>query len=200
MRNYRIESFNESNKWALNIQKKFAIPIYNSIWPNGEIIENDNQSHELAKKLDIGGVDKVISLNTGNTIHIAQRFRRPPREDFSLRYKRDTYKAEFFKLQDAIESFANYPKLYAFGVVRDDENGFKRFTLYDTKRLVLGIRDDEIEFSGPYDNWDGITSGIYIKQDNIPSNIVFRDFQLVNNSLKLSHQKEPTLNEFLRGD
>ena len=169
-------------EWSFMMQK-YAVQHYKRIWPEAKIIENDIMEDQLARYLDIAGTDKIVILESDNIIQIAQRFRRirnGKAPDFSLRYMNGDYKSEFFKLRQAVYSYASYPRLYAFGYAYsnavEDDLGFERFIIFYTEKLVKGIADNIILYAGPYLNNDGYTSGIYIRLTDIPRDYVFYDY------------------------
>lgn len=163
--------------WQENVQEEFAIGIYEDLWPNCTVEENDSagKDEQMAKIFDYGGVDKVIRIS-GLQIHMAQRFRKPfsPRNsekyfepDFTLRYSRprSNKTIEHERLMNAHENgAASYPRRYSFGrVFRKKgeglypERGVKIYELYiiNTDKFIKAIKDDRLKERGPYETKEG---------------------------------------------
>jgi len=65
--------------WQADVQTDFAVGLYNDIWNDCQVIENDSHGDDeyVARMLDYGDVDKIIRINRLDSIHMAQRFRKP---------------------------------------------------------------------------------------------------------------------------
>jgi len=164
--------------WAIKVQQHQAIPIYNTIWPGCTIEEVDviGQKNDFAKRRDFSGLDKIIVLN-GNEIHIAQRFRKPREDgsevDFSFRYmtpgpKGESVKSEYFKLIEAIKNDMWFPNKYVWGLTKNVwfNSGFDRFYVYNLRKILNAILDEQIKDVGKFPNGDGST-GIYFKLEDL---------------------------------
>lgn len=183
-----MPSYNpDRHKWEKEIQIRYAVPIYQRIWPNAIIEEIDNMAdtNDLARNFDMNGLDKVIKLGEHRaTIHLAQRFRKPRFNnytvDFSLRYHTpglngDIKKAEFFYLMEAIKDDYWIPNKYVFGVTKGhgvECGGFKQFYVFNLRPLLEAIFNEEILDIGihPNVNEDGIRDGssaIYYSLDDL---------------------------------
>jgi len=166
------------HQWAVKMQKRHAIPIYEEWWPNCRIEEVDEESLEregAARVLDFSGIDKIIELESGESFHLAQRFRvnRGKRTDFTLRYQGVTGRdAEYKRLLTNYESrFGSIPPLYSFGIGTSSDrseclkNGFKFFALYDLNTFMEELATDEARRNGPIPNRDGSTFFAYSLED-----------------------------------
>lgn len=175
-----MDTVKKRNTWTMKIQKKFALDIYNEIWPGCTIIEVDElnfmKKNELARILDYDGLDKIIIQKTGRMIHMAQRFRQyNPYGDFSLRYytfseKYGKTKSEYFKLKRSINTTNDifwYPRLYAFGITTKDETAFREFHFIKTKPMMEALILKQIPFGGPKMNHDGKSSFIFINMEDL---------------------------------
>lgn len=183
-------------EWSKRVAQKFAVPIYNQIWPNSEM----EDISELAKsdpswmRRDFSGLDIILNLPNGNEIHVAQRFRSSSSgRDFSLRYKvpdsqGGLQESEYFKFLNAFKQGYWYPQYYAFGVTKfgleDDPlvqpaPGFVEFTIFRMSELLRLLDKGEIKIVGPFSNRDG-SYGVYLSVDALPIRVVlFRQvFQL----------------------
>jgi len=157
--------------WQADVQTKFAVPIYESLWSDCEVVENDTLGAEerAAKILDFGDVDKIIRIGS-QQIHMAQRFRKPysPRgenrsydPDFTLRYSRPSsqHEVEYARLMEAHSNGASaYPRRYSFGRVHEDHNrGLYELYILDTDALIEAIKAETITEKGPIPNGEGQT-------------------------------------------
>jgi len=155
--------------WQAEVQTKFAVPIYESMWSDCEVVENDTLGAEerTAKILDFGDVDKIIRIGS-QQIHMAQRFRKPysPRgedrsydADFTLRYSRPSsqHVVEYARLMKAHDNGASaYPRRYSFGRVHEDHSrGLYELYILDVDALIEAIKRDKIGEKGPIPNSEG---------------------------------------------
>lgn len=179
--------------WAIEVQEKCAIPIYQQIWLECEIEEVDKigmGGNDFAKRRDFSGLDKIV-LYKGNEIHIAQRFRgRDPRRrnyDFSLRYVtpglEGAKEAEYFKLIEAYNQDLWIPNKYAWGVTKTGQSnsGFEKFYIYNVRKILKAIVDGDINNIGVYSNGDG-SNGIYFRLDDLKP---FIEWELPKGQLSL---------------
>jgi hypothetical protein len=169
--------------WQSAVQTEHAVPIYESIWGDCEVIENDTlgETEKSARILDYGDVDKIVRIG-GKQIHMAQRFRKPfykqqsdqPQDpDFTLRYSRpdSDHAVEYERLMNAVgDDCAAYPRRYSFGRVHEQhDRGLYELYILDTDRLVKAIQSGEITESGPIPTQEGQTFMAY-KMDEIRQN------------------------------
>lgn len=171
------DNFDENWDWALKMQDRYAIDIYQHYWEvkRTEIIEIDalGESERGAKQLDYSGIDKHIGKRNR---HIAQRFRTNSRQyarDFSIRIETaDSDEAEYHKLLSAYRNGGNYPAVYAFGIGQATtkekclRSGFSKFYFIDMDVLLPAIDSNEIEASGGGRNKDG-SRGLYYPIDDL---------------------------------
>lgn len=166
-------SFKSDFSWSERMQQLYAVQLYEDYWDGCEVIEVDSagKDQSVARQLDFGDVDKMICLENGSQIHIAQRFRRPRDNgkdvDFSFRSRRKgcDYPVEYDRLMDAFDTVgASYPRYYAFGVTKYGgiENGFDEFWIFRTKPILQAIKDGRIIPSDEKMNPDGKTWARYI--------------------------------------
>lgn len=145
--------------WQADIQTDFAVGLYEQIWDNCDVIENDAHGKDeyVAQLLDYGDVDKIIRIGQSEQIHMAQRFRKPyyskrdgiwKDPDFTLRYDRPTTNnvVEYERLMSAHGSASSaYPRRYAFGrVYNDATRGLYELYIIDVDTLISGIKSGEI--------------------------------------------------------
>jgi len=164
--------------WALEMQKRFAIPIYKHYWAlsDAQITEVDAhaETEEAAQKIDASGIDKVVEPETG-VRHVAQRFRtlgegeggQILEPDFSVRVS--TYsdqETEYDKLLNAHRNGGNVPKIYTFGVGASTSkqdclrSGFKDFYFLDLHRFLELFDRGHIQACASHPNDDG-SKGLY---------------------------------------
>jgi len=145
--------------WQATIQTEFAIGVYEDIWSDCEVVENDlhGKDEHVAQILDFGDVDKIIRVGLAKQIHMAQRFRKPyyskrdgvwKEPDFTLRYDRPASDkpVEYQRLMAAYDSGTSaYPRRYAFGrVYNDAERGLYELYIIDVDALIEGIKSGAI--------------------------------------------------------
>jgi len=162
-------------EWQEGIQKRLAMPIYKSVWPNAEIVEIDAQrGNDLAAALDIGGADKMLRFPDGGLAFLGQRFRRynswhverdgyiKEYDDFTLRADRPLShrKTEFEKILAALDRAGFTAGYYAYGHLTQDETQFARFRILrfaDFIRYVLNnplpYRIRNIDDSSRFFSW-----------------------------------------------
>lgn len=165
--------------WAMDVQEKFAVDLYEQFWDGCDVVEADSLGAEesVAQILDYGDVDKIIWM-PGQQIHMAQRFRKPYWDsrrsewadpDFTLRYSRPTsdHRIEYDRLMAAADDeAAAYPKRYAFGrVYNDHTKGLYELYIIDTDRLIDGINAGTIPERGPITTEEGQTFKAYDIED-----------------------------------
>lgn len=160
------------------MQQLYAVQLYEDYWDGCEVIEVDSagKDQSVARQLDFGDVDKMICLENGSQIHIAQRFRKPRDKgedvDFSFRSRRKgcDYPVEYDRLMDAFDTVgASYPRYYAFGVANHGgiENGFDEFWIFRTKPILQAIKDGRVTPTDEIPNPDNKTWARYIPIDRL---------------------------------
>jgi len=145
--------------WQADVQTDFAVGLYNDIWDDCRVIENDTHGNDeyVARMLDYGDVDKIIRINQLDSIHMAQRFRKPyycksdciwKDPDFTLRYDRpmSNKPVEYQRLMSAHDSASSaYPRRYAFArVYNDATRGPYEMYILDVDALIAGIKSGDI--------------------------------------------------------
>lgn len=155
--------------WQAKVQAEFAVPIYQQMWDECKVVENDTlgQEEKAARILDYGDVDKIIRIG-GLQIHMAQRFRKPffsqrrsewVDPDFTLRFSRPTSERtiEYERLMSAYENGASaYPKRYSFGRVNNDHTkGIYELYILDVDKLIKTIKQGGINETGPIPTDEG---------------------------------------------
>lgn len=145
--------------WQADVQTDFAVGLYNDIWDDCQVIENDSYGDDeyVARMLDYGDVDKIIRINQLDSIHMAQRFRKPyycksdgiwKDPDFTLRYDRPTSDkpVEYQRLMSAHGSASSaYPRRYAFArVYNDATRGPYEMYILDVDALIAGIKSGDV--------------------------------------------------------
>lgn len=171
------DSFDDNWSWALKMQDRYAIDIYQHYWKvkRHEIVEIDalGEDEKGAKQLDYSGIDKHIGKRNR---HIAQRFRTNSRRfsrDFSLRLETaDSDESEYDKLMSAYRNGGNYPAVYAFGIGAATtqpkclDQGLSKFYFIDMDILLPAIDSGEVEAVGGGENDDG-SRGLYYDTDDL---------------------------------
>lgn len=175
-------TFEDRFRWSIEMQELHAIPLYESHFDIEEIIEVDKEgdAHRALKLMDFSGLDKIIEVEQGHQIHIAQRFRRPyyddeqgwTKPDFSIRLQSyDSGASEYDKLLAAHQGWGNVPKVYGFGRAPYGRqvakaNGFEEFYLIDLHRFLTLHQSGDIELMEKAPNGDG-SVGAYFSLDEL---------------------------------
>jgi len=159
--------------WALKMQR-FAIPIYETIWPKSRIIELDkNLRDELSHTLDVGGADKMIRFADGGLAFLAQRFRRWDArkwDDFTLRKDRlNGYSTELQKGRLALERHGFVAGFYSYGLANETDSGFARLRILRYPELLSAIVEGKIR-TQTHSNTNGSSNFIAIPFSLIPRN------------------------------
>lgn len=173
--------FDDRDKWALEMQSRYAVDIYCEYWaiPESDVTEVDQlRGDEVAAKLldTQGGTDKVVTPSTGIR-HIAQRFRTRDREfgdpDFSIRVSSYSDKdTEYDKIMNAFRNGGNVPQIYSFGIAdgytksEGLENGFYSFHFIDFPRFLQLFDSGHIQPIACYANGDG-SEALYFNIDDL---------------------------------
>lgn len=185
----RSRLFHERLKNSIEIQKRYALPLYQEIWPEFNIFENDDESNQgkhaqnvrdLLSILDYSGIDKLIVAPGRGEIQVSQRFRsvddRGFTQDFSLRtYNVDGNKAEYYKLKENRESIEfTIPRLYGFGIVKGYsvgdgvENGLIYFVIYELPPIIDDLLNNNLSTEEHNNVKDGdSSSAMYIDRSDI---------------------------------
>lgn len=129
-----------------------AEEIYREVWDVDRIIEvcNIDGLHDYSK------MDKLVVLEDGRAIRIAQRFRksRNGKIDFTLTTSQEGSEREHF-IEAVRNDVSNHPRLYAFGIAKAEdsqntaEEGFAMFYLVNMDVLVSELVDTQLE-DGPF--------------------------------------------------
>jgi len=193
-------SRNSDVRWALEIQKRIAIPtIYQRVWPDCVFHHPDKQTTELEKALDIAGADKIIQEKTGGMYFLGQRFRTfessldKGYDDFTLRHyrPRTNYKAEAYKVIDALKTGKLLAAFYGYGHLNREQTKFEEFRIINFRSFVEAWSSGILEPDQHKENHDGSSSFYAWEFKNIPENMIFWD---------LSKQNKPkiTLDKYFR--
>jgi len=174
--------------WAIQVQKLHAIPLYKKWHPKCHVMEIDELgiNNSNFRQFDFSGLDKVLFLDNGQKIDVAQRFRRPSKNpryevDFSFRYK--TYDqgyqdkdAEYSNFIEAYKQGHYFPNRYAFGITKTDEanGGFKIFNVYNLADMLKAIVNKDIMHIAINKNPDDGKQAIYFKLDDLEDFVVWR--------------------------
>ena len=69
------------HEWEMEIQIRYALNIYKSVWAGCEIVEVDKEAmgNPFAREWDFSGLDKIIKIDK-KQIHLSQRFRKPRKD------------------------------------------------------------------------------------------------------------------------
>lgn len=144
-----MNSYNENDKYAREVQRNAALDLYSDYWGVSkdnirEIDEEAAAGSELAQLIDSGnGVDKIIKLK-GNLM-LAQRIRTPDYDnpDFTIRRQMEYYwDAEYEKLRQAYQKYGTAPSMYAYGQGTEDKQDLIFMNIVDFRRFI------DLEFSG----------------------------------------------------
>lgn len=167
--------------WSLKIQNQIAIPqIYSKIWPECVIHHPDKQRTELEKALDIAGADKLIQEPGGGVFFLSQRFRTYETslakgyDDFTLRnYRpRTDYKAECYKVIDALKTGKLLAAFYAYGHLNNKQKSFEKFRIIKFRNFVEKWDSGELP---PYQqkmNTDGSSNFYAWRFKDIPYDLI----------------------------
>ena len=182
----------DRDKWAIQMQTLYAIPVYAKYWSvdESEILEVDQcrETEKTAQILDSdGGTDKVVRPSTGIR-HIAQRFRTRSEKygnpDFSIRTS--TYSdvdTEYDKLLNAHRNGGNVPAIYSFGIgagVNKSEckqRGFAAIHFLDLPKFLQHVDNNQLSAIAQYEKDDG-SEALYYSIDDL------RRFGVINDSIQ----------------
>lgn len=174
-------------RWSKKVQDRFAMPIYQEIWPGCRIDQVDKyaEKSEWWKRRDFSGLDTIINLSGGNEIHLSQRFRSADSgDDFSLRYMvpspKGLQKSEFFKLLKAYKKGYYRPDKYAFGKTKfgkhtnpdKETDGLSFIYIFNVDPILKAIIDGDLTYRGPHQNRDG-SYGVYFTINDMPQEAIF---------------------------
>ena len=204
--------YKKDAKWVLEIQEKLAIPlIYNQVWPKCEIkCLDDDEDDKLKKILDVSGADKLIKWKNGTVSFLGQRFRRYKSslargyDDFTLRKERPKtdYKAECYKIIDAIENGKLLAAYYAYGHVNTDETGFEKFRILHFRIFIEKWVNEELNpCQQPY-NKDHSSNFYAWPFNQIPHECIhweLKDPITLSDTSSPSDYAQFTLADFMRG-
>ena len=139
---WTIDNYGTRKDFSIRMQLVAIRELYPRIWPNYSIIEVDTLPSELAKRLDIGGVDKILFADDGHILQIGQRFREsnvwdnPRYRDFTIR------EAELKRHLAALRNGGNVPAFYSYGYATEDEKAFRQFYVVKYRDWLEGIGQD----------------------------------------------------------
>jgi len=156
--------------WQSEVQQRFAVDIYHTLWDNCTVIENDSHGSNgefVAQMLDFGDVDKIVQVGT-EQVFMAQRFRKPYfshaknkwcEPDFTLRYSRP-YSDEVIEYERLMNNVGSersmYPSRYAFGRVHNDhDKGIYEMYIFNTDELINSIKTGKVPENGPRETKEG---------------------------------------------
>lgn len=183
--------------WAIRIQNEVAMPqIYEKLWPN-LVIHLDDESSELKRTLDIAGADKLIKDPNGGVFFLGQRFRTYESslakgyDDFTLRnYRpRTNYKAECFKVIDALKTGKLLAAYYAYGHLHSNQKQFKKFRIIYFRKFVEKWDAGVLNPYQKKDNHDGSSDFYAWRFKDIPLDCIYW-------SLKKQYKKSSKLTDF----
>lgn len=204
--------FDDRDRWALNMQRRFAMAVYQEYWNVGseKITEVDelSKTETAAAMLDAdGGTDKVVRPATGIR-HVAQRFRKRNKDgstvydpDFSIRTS--TYseaKTEYDKMLNAYRNGGNVPAIYAFGVGDGTSRkqclrrGFSEFHFLDNQRFLKLVDAGHLQPIACYGNGDG-SEALYYSIESLRDHGVIED-TVAGSVLKSAWEDHETSNNF----
>lgn len=185
-------------RWALEIQKRIAIPmIYQKVWPDCIFHHPDKQTTELEKALDIAGADKIIQEKTGGMYFLGQRFRTFESslargyDDLTLRHyrPRTDYKAEAYKVIDALKTGKLLAAFYGYGHLNREQTKFKEFRIIKFRPFVEEWVSGNLDPYQHKENYDGSSSFYAWRFRDIPKNMIYWD-------LKKQAKQKQTLGDF----
>lgn len=116
--------------------------IYPMMWPEYSIIEVDTLTSDLARQLDISGVDKILFARNGHIVQVAQRFREariwqnPRWREFTIR------ESEMSRHKAAICRDGAVPTFYVYGYATENEQDFLRLFIVRYREWLEGIGQD----------------------------------------------------------
>lgn len=137
-----MRTYEEDQKRISLKMQPHANRIYNLIWPDCDIIQVDDDTDDLLKRvLDLAGIDIIIRHPNKAVFGLAQRIRTyeySRYDDFTLRDDRPTYDSlnESEKYEFAFQNGALMPAYYAYGHANQDMTGFERFRVIDLPSFV----------------------------------------------------------------
>lgn len=182
-------SIHEQLTASIKIQRQYAVPLYQEVWPDSDIFENDDESNQgehsqnvrnLLSMLDYSGIDKIIKIQGRGGIHISQRFRSLNNKGFDIDFSLRTHTAhgnesEYYKLIENRQSVEfNIPSLYGFGIVNGYsvmdgvDNGLLYFAIFKLRPIIDDLIEENISYNHHKNVNDGDSSGaIYISRNQI---------------------------------
>lgn len=184
--------FQTRKDWSLQMQERYAIPIYKTYWRISEdqITEVDAgaENEEIAREIDASGIDKLVQPDTG-VRHLAQRFRTLCEldggavvdPDFSIRISSySDMETEYDKLLNAFRNEGNIPKIYTFAIGASTSKrdclrvGFKEFYFLRLPKFLKLFDGGHIQPCASYENGDG-SRGLYFDVQDLRDNHVVQD-------------------------
>lgn len=139
---WQRETKDSRKKFSLRMQRVAVEKVYGQIFSNYSIIEVDTLPSELAKRLDIGGIDKVLFASDGHIVQVGQRFREfnvwenPRRRDFTIR------EAEWNRHLAALRNGGAVPTYYVYGYATRDEEDFAQLFIVRYREWLENIGED----------------------------------------------------------
>lgn len=139
---WRTETRRSRQQFSQRMQKIAIEKVYGQVFPNYSIIEVDTLPSELAKRLDIGGIDKVLFAPDGHIIQVGQRFRQADvwedrrRRDFTIR------EAELRRHLAALQNGGTVPTYYVYGYATEDEEDFIRLFIVRYREWLENLGHD----------------------------------------------------------
>ena len=166
--NSESQNYLNNKELAKKLQPIAIKNFYNTLWPDAQIIELDNDTkNRLAGIIDKGGADKLIRFKDGRLAFLAQRFRdweHRNRNDFTIR---DT---ELHKVINAFHSGGFIASFYAYAYSDHAHLNFYKFRLFRYKEAIEHILAKRLN-RGWIPNKDGGHKFIAIPFSKLPRDL-----------------------------
>lgn len=195
----RAEEFRANEEFAIDMDELHVKPLLKEYWDDANIIPieklrqevDDSVMRQVLKRMDYGGLDKLVFPKTGYPVWISQRVRADNKKydnkdriagvGFSIRV--ETQKndlTEWDKLSGGFHDPLGFTPVYTFGVAdvyrkgskeminwkeKGKERGFKYLAFYDTRGIVEDLINDDVYYE-EHPNGDG-TMGRYIRLKDV---------------------------------
>lgn len=157
--NHWRDGFEENYSWAMKMQQRHTLPLYQQYWQGADIIEidklgdeaSDDEAKNALETMDYSGMDKLIVTDAGYPIWLSQRIRPDNKKyntpdrmygvGFSIRT--ETFSGsdtEIHKLGAGIDDQIGCTPAYAFGVADVFKNGSKEALNWRELGLKRGLK------------------------------------------------------------
>lgn len=164
-------------RWSLKMQQIAIQKIYSRMWNEYHVYEIDKLPGELAKTMDIGGIDKLLQGDDGHLILIGQRFRKAEYwyrnyRDFTIR------ESEYNRHLSAIEKGGFVPGYYVCGFATDKEDDFIKLMIFRYRTMMIDVSKSLFVF-GFKETRPGQENFYYVALSKVPKKYVKTEYPFV---------------------